>query len=145
MPFPFVAASLAMLALLIAFASAAPGLPWSGTFDDGHFAALATGGFAAAIALLVLAATTRRIEITHDAVRVRRGVFGLGFHSTIPVSDIAAVETAAPEAEETPPYYKVGFRMKDGTLRLVATRSKSEAAARALARALNLSILHRLD
>jgi hypothetical protein len=87
------------------------------------------GGVLAVLCLLGLMLDTRSIEIAPAAVRIRRGVLGLGFHRTIPRTEIANVEEEPSRSE--PPTYSVNIRLHDGTSywAAVALREPDQAAA----------------
>jgi hypothetical protein len=75
---------------------------------------------------------TRRIEVAPQAVRVRRGTLGIGFHRTIPRTEIAAVEEEASRSD--PPTYSVNIKTHDGTSywAALALREADQAAALAM-------------
>ena len=89
---------------------------------------LITGGIGV-LCILGLMLDTRRIEVAPQAVRVRRGVLGIGFHRTIPRSEIAAVEEETSRSE--PPTYSVNIKTRDGTTywAALALREADQAAA----------------
>jgi hypothetical protein len=72
---------------------------------------LVTGGIGV-LCLLGLMLDTRRIEVAPQAVRVRRGVLGIGFHRTISRGEIAAIEEEASRSD--PPTYAVNIKTRDG-------------------------------
>jgi hypothetical protein len=86
-------------------------------------------GVLAALSVVGIMLDTRSIEVAPDSVRVRRGVFGLGFHRTIDRRDIAAVEEEASRSD--PPSYSVNIRLHDGTSywAAMALREADQAAA----------------
>ena len=95
LPLPRPITVLFVLFLLMTVAVAAPGMPWTAALDDvegGRLGAAALSGGLALLMLLSLMSTTRRIEIRPESVRLVRGPFGLGFHSTIPTRDVVAIE-----------------------------------------------------
>ena len=65
-------------------------------------------GVLAALMFIGLMLDTRSIEVAPSAVRVRRGILGVGFHSTIPRSEIAKVEEEP--SHSNPPTYSVKIR-----------------------------------
>lgn len=137
LPFPYVSTVLAVLFSLIALAALVRGTPWSDLMgEEAQFGVVAVSGFLAFMTMLVLATTCRRIEIRESEVLLRRGLVGLGFQLTIPISEIAGVESASPGPTDSPAYYKVGFRMKSGGLRIAANRLKDPVRVRALERVL---------
>jgi hypothetical protein len=70
------------------------------------------GGVLTALSVVGVMLDTRRIEVAPDAVRVRRGLLGVGFHRTIRRADIAAVEEEASRSD--PPTYSVNIKTRDG-------------------------------
>ena len=91
---------------------------------------LITGGIGV-LCFLGLMLDTRRIEVAPQAVRVRRGVLGIGFHRTIPRQDIAAVEEEASRSD--PPTYSVNIKTHDGTTYWAALTLQGADQAAALA------------
>ncbi len=69
-------------------------------------------GVLAALSVLGLLLDTRRIEVAPGAVRIRRGVLGLGFHRTIPREEIASVDQETSRSD--PPSHSVTIRLRDG-------------------------------
>jgi hypothetical protein len=105
--------------------------------------AAAVSGGLAAVTLLVLMLSTRRIEVGREGVRLVRGLFGFGFHTAIAAGDVVAVEeTSTPDPQATT-YYRVGLRTRQGTLHATAMRLRDPVAARALARTLEGLLLPR--
>jgi hypothetical protein len=92
------------------------------------WAAVICGGLAA-LSLVGLMLDTRSIEVAPQAVRVRRGVLGIGFHRTIPRADIAEVEEESSRSD--PPSYAVNIKTRDGTTywAAMALREADQAAA----------------
>jgi hypothetical protein len=82
-----------------------------------------------ALSLLGLMLDTRRIEVTPDAVRIRRGVAGIGFHKTVPRRDVTGVEETT--SRSNPPTYSVDIRLRDGKScsAAMALREADQAAA----------------
>jgi hypothetical protein len=72
---------------------------------------------------------TRSIEVAPQAVRVRRGILGVGFHRTIPRSDIEWVEEESSRSD--PPTYAVNIKTRDGKTywAAMALREADQAAA----------------
>ena len=70
------------------------------------------GGVLTALSVVGVMLDTRRIEVAPDAVRVRRGLLGIGFHRTIPRADIATVEEEASRSD--PPTYSVNIKTRAG-------------------------------
>ena len=89
------------------------GVPLAEKMSDGasFWTGLITGGLGL-LSLLGLMLDTRRIEVAPQAVRVRRGLLGIGFHRTIPRSEIAKVEEEANRSD--PPTYSVNIKTQDG-------------------------------
>jgi hypothetical protein len=69
-------------------------------------------GTLAALSLLGLLLDPRRVEVAPDAVRIRRGLLGVGVHRTIPREEVAAVEEATSRSD--PPIYLVKLRLRNG-------------------------------
>jgi hypothetical protein len=92
---------------------------------------LITGGIGI-LCFVGLMLDTRRIEVAPQAVRVRRGILGIGFHRTIPRTEIAAVEEEASRSD--PPTYSVNIKTHDGTSywAALALREADQAAALAM-------------
>ena len=83
------------------------------------------------LCLLGLMLDTRSIEVKPEAVRVRRGWLGIGFHRTIPRDRIASVVDQA--SPSSPPTYSVDIRTHDGTTYWAAISLNEPDQARALA------------
>jgi len=99
----------------------------------------AIAGGLGAVCLLGLMLDTRRIEVAPDAVRVRRGLLGLGFHRTIPRAAIATVVEEA--TKSNPPTYSVDIRLHDGTTYWAAISLPEPEQAKALAERLRQILL----
>ena len=69
-------------------------------------------GALAALSAIGLMLETRSIEVATGAVRIRRGLLGVGFHRTIPRSEIAKVEEESSRSD--PPTYSVNIRLRNG-------------------------------
>jgi hypothetical protein len=146
LPLPMVVTTLLILFLLIAVAVAAPGLPWSAALDEaegGRLGAAALSGGLALLMLLSLMSTTRRIEIRPESVRLVRGLFGLGFHSTIPARDVVAVEGTHTRDLRTVAAYGVRLHLKQGPPRETAIRLPDPVKARALVHVLEALLIQR--
>lgn len=92
--------------------------------------ALIAGGLGV-LCLLGLMLDTRRIEVSPDAVRIRRGWLGLGFHRTIPRGEIATVVEQATRSD--PPTFSVDIRTRGGTTYWAALSIPQPDQAKALA------------
>jgi hypothetical protein len=138
LPFPVASATLLSVFSLATIAIVALGIPGTNALDDrdARLTAAAVSGGLAAVTLLVLMLSTRRIEVRRKGVRLVRGLFGFGFHTAIPAGDVVAVEeTSTPDPQATT-YYRVGLRTRQGTLHATAMRLRDPVAAKALARTL---------
>jgi hypothetical protein len=91
---------------------------------------IVTGGLGV-LCLLGLMLETRRIEVAPQEVRVRRGLLGVGFHRTIPRTDIATIEEEPSRSD--PPTYSVNIRTRDGTSYWAALALSQPDQAKALA------------
>ena len=69
-------------------------------------------GALAALSAIGLMLETRSIEVAPGALRIRRGLLGVGFHLTIPRSEIAKVEEESSRSD--PPTYSVNIRLRNG-------------------------------
>jgi hypothetical protein len=101
-------------------------IPW----DVLKWIAIVSGALAV-LSFVGLLLDTRRIEVAPDAVRIRRGLLGLGFHRTIPRARIAAVDEEASRSD--PPTYSVNIRLQDGTTYWAAMALTEPDRAAALA------------
>lgn len=88
-------------------------------------------GILAALSLLGLLMDPRRVEVGPGAVRIRRGLMGVGLHRTIPREEIAAVEEVTSRSD--PPIYLVKIRLRDGKSYGVAPTLHRPDGAAALA------------
>lgn len=95
------------------------------------FWARVVAGVIAVLSLVGLLFDPRRVEIRPDAVRIRRGLFGVGVHRTLPRQDVAAVEEKA--SASSPPMYLVNIRTRDGKSYGVAPNIYDPGQAAALA------------
>jgi hypothetical protein len=100
------------------------------SFEGAVFTALAMGGLAA-LSLLGNMFDTRRIDVTHSEVRVRRGLMGIGFHRTIPRGQVTAVEAKASGLQQ--PTYEVKLLLHGGGEQAVSTGLRALDQAEALA------------
>lgn len=80
--------------------------------DDAVFWIRVVSGVVALLSLVGLLLDPRRIEVRPDAVRIRRGLFGVGVHSTLARTEIAAVDETTSNTE--PPLYQVKIRLRSG-------------------------------
>jgi hypothetical protein len=64
-------------------------------------------GVLAALSVVGVMFETRSIEVAPAALRIRRGLLGVGFHKTIPRSEIAKVEEESSRSD--PPTYSVNI------------------------------------
>jgi hypothetical protein len=146
LPLPTVVTALLILFVLIAIAVAAPGMPWSAALDEqegGRLGAVALSGGLALLMLLSLMSTTRRIEIRPESVRLVRGLFGVGFHSTIPARDVVAVEGTHTHDLRTVASYGVRLHLREGPPRGTAIRLPDPVLARALVHVLETLLIQR--
>jgi len=88
-------------------------------------------GVLAALSFVGLLLDTRRIEVAPGAVRIRRGILGLGFHRTVPREAIASVDEETSRSD--PPSYSVNIRLHDGTSYWAALAISEPDRAAALA------------
>jgi hypothetical protein len=109
------------------------GLSW------GAQASVAAGGLALAMALVVMLTTTR-VVVGAGRVRLERGLLGVGFHTTLDVADMAAVEETGTDDRSAERFYGVDLRMKDGRRHSAVMRERDAARARALAWALESAL-----
>jgi hypothetical protein len=91
---------------------------------------IVTGGLGV-LCLLGLMLETRSIEVAPQEVRVRRGLLGVGFHRTIPRTDIATIEEEPSRSD--PPTYSVNIKTRDGTSYWAALALSQPDQAKALA------------
>jgi hypothetical protein len=88
-------------------------------------------GILAALAMVGLLLDPRRVEVGPGAVRIRRGILGVGVHHTIPREEIAAVEEVTSRSD--PPIYLVKIRLRNGKAYDVAPTLHRPDRAAALA------------
>ena len=88
-------------------------------------------GVLAALSVISVMLETRSIEVAPAAVRIRRGLLGVGFHKTIPRSEIAKVEEESSRSD--PPTYSVNIRLRNGKSHWAAFALSEPDQAAALA------------
>jgi hypothetical protein len=88
-------------------------------------------GILALLAVVGVLLDPRRVEVGPAAVRIRRGILGVGLHRTVPREEIAAVEDATSRSD--PPIYLVKIRLRNGTSLGVAPTLHRPDQATALA------------
>jgi hypothetical protein len=105
--------------------------PLSGLPDGVLFWARIVAGGIAVLSVVGLLLDPRHIEIRPDAVRIRRGLFGVGVHRTLPRQEVAAVEETT--SQSNPPLYIVNIKTRDGKSYGVAPNIYQPDQAAALA------------
>jgi hypothetical protein len=88
-------------------------------------------GALAALSIIGVLFETRSIEVAPDALRIRRGLLGVGFHLTIPRREIAKVEEESSRSEPTT--YSVNIRLRNGKSHWAALALSEPDQAAALA------------
>ena len=88
-------------------------------------------GVLAAVSVISLMLHPRSIEVRWDAVHIRRGILGVGFHQTIPRSQIVKVEEESSRSEPTT--YSVNIRLRNGRSHWAALALSEPDQAAALA------------
>jgi hypothetical protein len=88
-------------------------------------------GALAVVSVISLMLHPRSIEVRWDAVHIRRGILGLGFHRTIPRSQIVKVEEESSRSEPTT--YSVKIRLRNGRSHWAALALSEPDQAAALA------------
>jgi hypothetical protein len=88
-------------------------------------------GVLAAFSVISVLLETRSIEVAPAALRIRRGLLGVGFHKTIPRSEIAKVEEESSRSD--PPTYSVNIRLRNGKSHWAALALSEPDQAAALA------------
>ncbi len=142
-PFPAGAAATALVSaavfVLAGLAYVLPGFSWAPPAASGFSVAVAVvSGGLSAFMLLVLLMSLRTLEVRPETVRMTRGLFGLGFHRSLPARDVTeVVENPFVLPNASPRFYGVALRMRDGTLHGAAPRMPDPASARALAQLLS--------
>ena len=88
-------------------------------------------GVLAALSIIGVLFETRSIEVAPGILRIRRGLLGVGFHLTIPRSEIAKVEEESSRSD--PPTYSVNIRLRNGKSHWAALALSEPDQAAALA------------
>jgi hypothetical protein len=103
----------------------------SGLPENVVFWGRVVAGIIALLSVVGLLLDPRRIEVRPDAVRIRRGLFGVGVHRTVLRQEVAAIEEKA--STGNPPLYLVNIRTRDGKSYGVAPNIYQPDQAAALA------------
>jgi hypothetical protein len=120
----------------VTFAAAALLLPLArpqlaGLPDEAFFWARVVAAGLALLSLVGLLFDPRRIEVRPDAVRIRRGLMGVGVHRTLAREEVAAVDEST--STSNPPVYLVKIRLRGGRSYDVAPNIYKPDQAAALA------------
>jgi hypothetical protein len=94
----------------------------------------------AVLVQLVLMLTTHRIEVRGESVRLMRGLFGKGFHATIPATDVVAVEEAYESNVKSGTWYGAALRRRDEKALPLVLCFRDPALAKALVHLLEQSL-----
>ena len=138
LPFPRTSLTILSVLAVVAIAAAAPAMPWTSMLDerDLRLGLVVVCGGLAALMLLVVMMTPRRVEVGPATIRLVRGILGLGLHSTIATSDVIAVEQISPTDPQAVQLYGVQLRMRSGAVHNAAIRLRDPALAQAVVHAL---------
>jgi hypothetical protein len=147
LPFPRTSVTILSVLAIVAMSAAAPGMPWTSMLDEqgARLGLVLVCGGLAALMLLVVMMTPRRVEIGTATIRLVRGIVGLGFHSTIATGDVIAVEQISPTDPQAVQLYGVQLRMRSGAVHNAAIRLRDPALAQGLVHALESRLPPRAD